>query len=166
MSYCNCCDFKAENHRIYLKHLGTVRHARRYLEAIKTLENPNQNLVFSQPSKEKVQEPRIKPIKTVIIKKKKKKMDQQFQETTQNNHLEQPVHETTQNNHLDQPVQETTQNNHLDQQVQEITDFVFLDTHFIDLYRTMNIPMHPPILWFIRIFMYIKTFFSSKFKRN
>ena len=153
MSYCNCCDFKAENHRIYLKHLGTVRHARRYLEAIKTLENPNQNLVFSQPSKEKVQEPRIKPIKTVIIKKKKKKMDQQFQETTQNNHLEQPVHETTQNNHLDQ-------------QVQEITDFVFLDTHFIDLYRTMNIPMHPPILWFIRIFMYIKTFFSSKFKRN
>ena len=140
MSYCNCCDFKAENHRIYLKHLGTVRHARRYLEAIKTLENPNQNLVFSQPSKEKVQEPRIKPIKTVIIKKKKKKMDQQ--------------------------VQEITQNNHLDQQVQEITDFVFLDTHFIDLYRTMNIPMHPPILWFIRIFMYIKTFFSSKFKRN
>ena len=64
-SYCECCEFDAPNHSRYLKHLGTRKHAKRYLDAIKHLDNPNQNIVFSQSSKERVQE-------TVINEFKKK----------------------------------------------------------------------------------------------
>jgi len=82
-SYCECCEFDAPNHSRYLKHLGTRKHAKRYLDAIKHLENPNQNIVFSQSSKERVQE-------TVINEFKKKS-----QKYTQNKDLEESVQEYT-----------------------------------------------------------------------
>ena len=82
-SYCECCEFDAPNHSRYLKHLGTRKHAKRYLDAIKHLENPNQNIVFSQGSKERVQE-------TVINEFKKKS-----QKYTQNKDLEESVQEYT-----------------------------------------------------------------------
>ena len=82
-SYCECCEFDAPNHSRYLKHLGTRKHAKRYLDAIKHLDNPNQNIVFSQSSKEKVQE-------TVINEFKKKS-----QKYTQNKDLEESVQEYT-----------------------------------------------------------------------
>jgi hypothetical protein len=82
-SYCECCEFDAPNHSRYLKHLGTRKHAKRYLDAIKHLDNPNQNIVFSQNSKDKVQE-------TVINEFKKKS-----QKYTQNKDLEESVQEYT-----------------------------------------------------------------------
>ena len=54
--YCTYCDFHAPNHSKYLKHLGTKKHANRYLDGIKEMENPNQNIVFSQVSNTTVQE--------------------------------------------------------------------------------------------------------------
>jgi hypothetical protein len=54
--YCTYCDFHAPNHSKYLKHLGTKKHANRYLDGIKEMENPNQNIVFSHVSNTTVQE--------------------------------------------------------------------------------------------------------------
>ena len=82
-SYCECCEFDAPNHSRYLKHLGTRKHAKRYLDAIKHLENPNQNIVFSQSSKEKVQETEINEFK------------KKSQNYTQNTDLEESVQEYT-----------------------------------------------------------------------
>ena len=38
MSYCSYCEFSAPNHSRYLKHLGTKKHAIKYLEATKDLD--------------------------------------------------------------------------------------------------------------------------------
>lgn len=134
MSYCECCEFNAPNHSRYLKHLGTRKHAKRYLEAIKNLENPNQNIVFSKVHKEEVQEKQNK--KTLKTCEKR-----------------------VQNKILEEEVQEIEQNNDLEENVQELTDFVFLDTHFLNLYESISIPLNPTFLWIIQIFLSVKGFF-------
>lgn len=145
MSYCECCEFNAPNHSRYLKHLGTKKHAKRYLEAIKNLENPNQNIVFSKVHKEEVQE------------KENKKTLKTCERRVQNTHLENV--QEKQNKNLEESVQEHEQNNDLEENVQELTDFVFLDTHFLDLYESISIPLNPTFLWIIQIFLSVKGFF-------
>ena len=145
MSYCECCEFNAPNHSRYLKHLGTKKHAKRYLEAIKNLENPNQNIVFSKVHKEEVQE------------KENKKTLKTCERRVQNTHLE--YVQEKQNKNLEESVQEHEQNNDLEENVQELTDFVFLDTHFLDLYESISIPLNPTFLWIIQIFLSVKGFF-------
>jgi len=150
MSYCECCEFDAPNHSRYLKHLGTKKHAKRYLEAIKLMENPNQNIVFSQTSKKRVQEKQNKRNRKRCQKKK----------------LDENVQENEQNEGLDENVQENEQNEGLDENVQEITDFVFLDTHFLDLYKTISTPLNPTFSWIMWIFMIMNTFFHPFQKKR
>ena len=144
-SYCECCEFDAPNHSRYLKHLGTRKHAKRYLDAIKHLENPNQNIVFSQSSKEKVQE-------TVINEFKKKS-----QKYTQNKDLEERVQEN---------VPDNTQNKDLEESVQEYTDFVFLDVQFLDFYKTISTPLNPTFSWFMWVFVSMTSFFHPFIKKT
>lgn len=144
MSYCECCEFNAPNHSRYLKHLGTKKHAKRYLEAIKNLENPNQNIVFSKISKQDVQEEQNKK----ILKKCEKRVQNKF---------------------MEEEVQEIEQNNDLEENVQELTDFVFLDTRFFDLYKSFSIPLNPTFLWIIQLILSIKFLFhpfSNKTEEN
>jgi len=161
-SYCECCEFDAPNHSRYLKHLGTRKHAKRYLDAIKHLDNPNQNIVFSQSSKEKVQE-------TIINEFKKKS-----QKYTQNKDLEESVQENvpdnTQNKDLEESVQENvpdnTQNKDLEESVQEYTDFVFLDVQFLDFYKTISTPLNPTFSWFMWVFVSMTSFFHPFIKKT
>ena len=158
MSYCECCEFHAPNHSRYLKHLGTKKHANRYLEAIKNLENPNQNIVFTHVPKEEVQE------------KQNKKTLKTCERRVQNTHLEnvqekqekkteKRSRKRVQKKNLKENVQEVDQNNDVEENVQELTDFVFLDTHFLDLYKSLSIPLNPTFLWIIQIFFSIKGVF-------
>ena len=144
MSYCECCEFNAPNHSRYLKHLGTKKHANKYLETLKTLENPNQNIVFSKVPNQEVQE-------------------------KQNKNTEKKCRKRVQNKILEESVQEHEQNNDLDENVQELTDFAFLDTHFLDLYKSFSIPLNPTFLWIIQLFLSIKFLFhpfSNKTEEN
>jgi len=168
MSYCECCEFNAPNHSRYLKHLGTKKHAKRYLEAIKNLENPNQNIVFSKVHKEEVQE------KLNIKTQKKGENDVQntYLENVQeelNKNTEKKCRKRVQNKKLEENVQEDEQNKNLDENVQELTDFAFLDTHFLDLYKSFSIPLNPTFLWIIQLILSIKFLFhpfSNKTEEN
>lgn len=188
-SYCECCEFDAPNHSRYLKHLGTKKHAKRYLEAIKHMENPNQNIVFSQSSKERVQEKRNKDTEKTDIKEiqneildivqeecpKKKENKERITKIKnfikrvhekQNKKIEERIRKRGQKKKLDENVQETEQNNDLDENVQEITDFVFLDTHFLDLYKTISTPLNPTFSWIMWIFMLMNAFFHPFSKKT
>lgn len=137
-SFCECCEFVAQNHSNYLRHLGTKKHAKRYLEAIENWENPNQNLVFSQVPKENVQETQnTKSTKKGGKRVQKEKIEESVQEIVHDN----------------------TQNPHFGENVQEMTDFVFLDTHFLDLYKSLYIPLNPTFLWIMRVCFSITSFF-------
>ena len=144
MYYCEYCDFYAPNNSRYLKHLGTKKHANKYLEALKTLDNPIQNLVCSKVPKEKVQE-------------------------ELNKNTEKKCRKRVQNKNLEENVQEDEQNNDLEENVQELTDFAFLDTHFLDLYKSISIPLNPTFLWIIQLILSIKFLFhpfSNKTEEN
>lgn len=137
MYYCEYCDFYAPNNSRYLKHLGTKKHANKYLEALNTLDNPIQNLVCSKVPKEKVQEKQNKNTEKIGEKKD-----------------------------LKENVQE---NKNLEENVQEDKDFVFLDTHFLDLYKSISIPLNPTFLWIIQLILSIKFLFhpfSNKTEEN
>jgi len=70
---------------------------------------------------------------------------------------------------MEEIVQEVEQNTDLEENVQELTDFVFLDTHFLDLYKSLSIPLNPTFLWIIQIFLSIKGvfhLFSKKTEEN
>lgn len=137
MYYCEYCDFYAPNNSRYLKHLGTKKHANKYLEALKTLDNPIQNLVCSKVPKEKVQEKQNKNTEKIGEKK-------DFEENVQENKI-------------------------LEENVQEDKDFVFLDTHFLDLYKSISIPLNPTFLWVIQLILSIKFLFhpfSNKTEEN
>ena len=178
-SYCECCEFDAPNHSRYLKHLGTRKHAKRYLDAIKHLENPNQNIVFSQSSKEKVQETVINEFKKKSQKyTQNKDLEESVQENvpdnTQNKDLEESVQENvpdnTQNKDLEERVQENvpdnTQNKDLEESVQEYTDFVFLDVQFLDFYKTISTPLNPTFSWFMWLFVSMTSFFHPFIKKT
>jgi len=155
MSYCECCEFHAPNHSRYLKHLGTKKHAKRYLEAIKNLENPNQNIVFTHVSKEEVQENQNKE----SLKTGGKDVQNTHLESVQEKKTEKKGRKRVQKKKLEENVQEVEQNNDLEENVKELTDFVFLDTHFLDLYKSLSIPLNPTFLWIIQVFFSIKGFF-------
>ena len=155
MSYCECCEFHAPNHSRYLKHLGTKKHAKRYLEAIKNLENPNQNIVFTHVPKEEVQENQ----KAESLKTGGKDIQNNHLESVQEKKTEKRGRKRVQKKKLEENVQEVKQNNDLEENVQELSDFVFLDTHFLDLYKSISIPLNPTFLWIIQIFLSIKGVF-------
>jgi len=178
MSYCECCEFHAPNHSRYLKHLGTKKHAKRYLDAIKNLENPNQNIVFTHVPKEEVQENQnTESLKSggkviqnnhleSVQEKQEKKTEKRGRKRVQKKKLEENVQEVDQNNDLEENVQEVDQNNDLEENVQELTDFVFLDTHFLDLYKSLSIPLNPTFLWIIQVFFSINGFFHLFSKKT
>ena len=162
MSYCECCEFNAPNHSRYLKHLGTKKHAKRYLEALKTLENPNQNIVFSKIHKEGVQEKLNKDTE----KKGGESIQNKNLENVQEKQLKKRGRKKGQTKKLEENVQE---NEILEENVQEHTDFVFLDTHFLDLYKSISIPLNPTFLWIIQLILSIKFLFhpfSNKTEEN
>ena len=178
-SFCECCEYVAQNHSTYLKHLGTKKHAKRYLETIKNMENPNQNIVFSHLSKERVQETQNKQSekkgrKGTLKKKWEENVQEEVPQNTQNTHLEENVQEevpqNTQNTHLEENVQEgvpqKTQNTHLEENVQEPTDFVFLDMRLVELYKTISRPIHPTFSWFIWLFISITGLFRPFHKKT
>jgi len=144
-SFCQCCEYVAQNHSTYLKHLGTKKHAKRYLESIKNTENPNQNIVFSHLSKERVQE-------------------------TQNKHPEKKDRKGTLKKKWEENVQEevpqNTQNTHLEENVQELTDFFFLDTRLVELCKTISTPIHPTFSWFMWLFISITGLFRPFHKKT
>ena len=164
-SYCECCEFDAPNHSRYLKHLGTKKHANRYLEAIKHLENPNQNIVFSQSSKERVQEKRNKDTEKTDKKEIQNRILERVQEK-RNKQKEERTRKRCQKKKLDEKVPDNIQNNDLDENVQEITDFVFLDAQFLDLYKTISTPLNPTFSWIMWIFMSINAFFHPFQKKT
>ena len=180
-SHCECCEFDAPNHSRYLKHLGTKKHAKRYLESIKHMENPNQNIVFSHSLLERVQEKknekteendekgiqneildivqeggtnkkenkdRIAKIKT-FLKKVQEKQNKRIRKRTQN-----------------KDVQETEEEPDLEEDVQEITDFVFLDTHSLELYKNLIAPLNPTFSWIMWLIVSITAFFHPFSKKT
>lgn len=188
-SYCECCEFDAPNHSRYLKHLGTKKHAKRYLEAIKHMENPNQNIVFSQSSKERVQEKRnkdtektdIKEIQNRILErvqekrnrileilqeKRNKQKEERIRKRCQKKKLDEKVPDNKQNNDFDENVQETEQNNEMEENVQESRDFVFLDTQLLDLYKTISTPFNPTFSWITWLIVSITAFFHPFSKKT
>lgn len=144
-SFCECCEYVAQNHSTYLKHLGTKKHAKRYLETIKNMENPNQNIVFSHPSKERVQETQNKQSEK---KGRKGALKKKWEENVQ------------------EGVPQKTQNTHLEENVQEPTDFVFLDMRLVELYKTISRPIHPTFSWFIWLFISIAGLFRPFHKKT
>jgi len=178
-SFCQCCEYVAQNHSTYLKHLGTKKHAKRYLETIKNTENPNQNIVFSHLSKERVQEtqnkhPEKKDRKGTLKKKWEENVQEEVPQNTQNTHFEENVQEevpqNTQNTHFEENVQEevpqNTQNTHFEENVQELTDFFFLDTRLVELCKTISTPIHPTFSWFMWLFISITGLFRPFHKKN
>jgi uncharacterized protein YprB with RNaseH-like and TPR domain len=93
-------------------------------------------------------------------------LEENVQEVEQNTDLEENVQEVEQNTDLEENVQEVDQNNDLEENVQELTDFVFLDTHFLDLYKSLSIPLNPTFLWIIQVFFSIKGFFHLFSKKT
>ena len=172
MYYCQYCEFNAPNNSRYLKHLGTKKHAKKYLEALKTLENPIQNLVCSKVPKEKVQEEQNKNTdkiggKNVQNKDLEKVQEEQNKEVKkrgrkkiQKKKLEENVQE---NENLEENVQE---NENLEEDVQEHRDFIYLDTHFLDLYKSISIPLNPTFLWIIQLVLSIKFLFHPFSKKT
>lgn len=129
MSYCECCEFHAPNHSRYLKHLGTKKHAKRYLEAIKNLENPNQNIVFTHVPKEEVQEKQnAESLKSGG--KDVQNSDLENVQEKQEKKTEKKGRKGVQKKNLEEIVQEVEQNNDLEENVQELTDFVFFGHSF------------------------------------
>ena len=165
MSYCECCEFHAPNHSRYLKHLGTKKHAKRYLDAIKNLENPNQNIVFTHVPKEEVQEKQ----NAESLKSGGKDVQNSHLENVQEKQekkTEKKGKKRVQKKKMEEIVQEVEQNTDLEENVQELTDFVFLDTHFLDLYKSLSIPLNPTFLWIIQVFFSIKGFFHLFSKKT
>ena len=161
-SFCECCEYVAQNHSTYLKHLGTKKHAKRYLETIKNMENPNQNIVFSHLSKERVQETQNKQSekkgrKGTLKKKWEENVQEEVPQNTQNTHFEENVQEE---------VPQNTQNTHFEENVQEPTDFVFLDMRLVELYKTISRPIHPTFSWFIWLFISITGLFRPFHKKT
>ena len=109
------------------------------------MENPNQNIVFSHLSKERVQE-------------------------TQNKHPEKKDRKGTLKKKWEENVQEevpqNTQNTHFEENVQELTDFFFLDTRLVELCKTISTPIHPTFSWFMWLFISITGLFRPFHKKT
>ena len=162
MYYCEYCEFNAPNNSRYLKHLGTKKHANKYLEALKTLENPIQNLVCSKVPKDKVQEKQNKNTE----KKGGESIQNNILENVQEKQLKKRERKKGQTKKLEENVQE---NEILEENVQEHRDFIYLDTHFLDLYKSISIPLNPTFLWIIQLVLSIKFLFhpfSKKAEEN
>lgn len=149
MSYCAYCEFSAPNHSRYLKHLGTKKHATKYLEAIQKLDNPNQNIVFSHPIKQELQE-----IQNTNIEEqpKKTKPKRKYQKRSKKPELETVKEENVQEKNISE------------EDVQEIP--FFLDTHMLNLYQFLSNPINPVFLWFIKMVLTLKTLFGVNDKKD
>lgn len=145
MSYCSYCEFSAPNHSRYLKHLGTKKHAIKYLEATKDLDNPNQNIVFSQSIKKELQE-----TQNINHEENKPKSKRKYKKRSKTPEIETVNKDVQENQTLEDNVQE---NDILE------TPF-FLDTEMLDLYQFLSNPINPIFLWFIKIIITLKTLFG------
>ena len=126
------------------------------------MENPNQNIVFSHLSKERVQETQNKQSekkgrKGTLKKKWEENVQEEVPQNTQNTHFEENVQEE---------VPQNTQNTHFEENVQEPTDFVFLDMRLVELYKTISRPIHPTFSWFIWLFISITGLFRPFHKKT
>ena len=153
MSYCSYCEFSAPNHSRYLKHLGTKKHAIKYLEATKDLDNPNQNIVFSQSIKKELQE-----TQNANLEENKPKSKRKYKKRSKTPEIETVNKDVQENQTLEDNVQE---NDTLE------TPF-FLDTGMLDLYHFLSNPINPIFLLFIKIIITLKTFFglNDKVSKN
>ena len=156
MSYCSYCEFTAPNHSRYLKHLGTKKHAIKYLEATKHLDNPNQNIVFSQSIKKELQETQNANLEK---KENKPKPKRKYIKKSKTPQLETLNQET---------VQETKLSEDNVQESDTLETPFFLDTGMLDLYHFLSNPINPIFLLFIKIIITLKTFFglNDKVSKN